>query len=445
MIVEGYTWRNPLRNDQAVAERQYALSMSVGTLHPILPAKPSHEAGMAVIGMSGVGKSVSIERVLSFLPPVIRHHVPKGSNASVVWVGSNLQVVWIKIECPPDGSPKHLFLWILHEYDRILGTYYVFEVGKRPTLDELLEKVINVTRYHHTGLIFIDEIQFATNGGGSHGDPLLNYLVTFKNRSRVPILVAGTPNATKIFTYSFRLARRSGDFGSPIFRNMSFDFEWEHFITQLFHFQWIRKPCKLNDALISHIYKLTQGIHALPIRLFQFSQIRSIRSGKEYLSSSLLDEVYDFYFKPIKFIINAIERNDQTIIKKYDDLLASTIAHFEAEIDRVTSISSEKDMHVKTKQQQNCELPAISDLVCMGIPQTIAIKFVGYALLANPRLKGNDLTNTALAMVDFDYIKQARAVPKVQRLRDIVGEAGTTNEKIEALVNAGIVLKSSKS
>lgn len=144
--------------------------MTADRLVPIVPPVPSHAGSLALFGVSGVGKTTSVNRVLSFFPPVIRHQQLRGSN---------LQVVWIKIDCPPDGSINQLFHWILLEYDRLLGTRYAKEVGRDARLDQLINKVAAVAKHHYTGVIVIDEVQFAVNAAKRRGDALMDFFVTF--------------------------------------------------------------------------------------------------------------------------------------------------------------------------------------------------------------------------------------------------------------------------
>src|SRR5258706_495440 len=57
---------------------------------------------ITIIGMSGAGKSYSIERVLCLYPQAIRHHFYKGEPFLYI------QVVWLKVNCPVDGTVRGL-------------------------------------------------------------------------------------------------------------------------------------------------------------------------------------------------------------------------------------------------------------------------------------------------------------------------------------------------
>lgn len=69
------------------------------------------------------------------------------------------QLVWLKVECPPDGSLKQLMHWILEQVDAAMGSNYRSYMGERSPVDERMALVGRVLEKHFTGLLVIDEIQ----------------------------------------------------------------------------------------------------------------------------------------------------------------------------------------------------------------------------------------------------------------------------------------------
>ncbi|MEP9325019.1 ATP-binding protein [Paraburkholderia phymatum] len=438
LITAGYAWRNPRDKTQILVRARYAESMNGSNgsnMVTIIPPRPAHEAGLALFGVSGVGKTTSLNRTLSFLPQVIRHAELSGSN---------LQVVWIKVDCPPDGSIKQLFHWMLLEYDRVLGTHYDKELGNTVRLDQLMNKVAAVAKYHHTGIIVIDEIQFAASGAARRGDPFMNFFVTFTNLVRVPLLIAGTPKALSLFEKSFRLARRSSDQGAIIFTNMAFDEEWEFFLKQLFKYQWIRKPRKFNKELSATLYELTQGIHALVVRLFQLAQIAAIRTGSERLSTTLLRTLARDRFGPVQPMMDALRSKKKRRIELYDDLLVEMLAGLDEEIRKQTE--SAKVMQAATQRQRNSvQLIAVSDLIAMGVPQSQALTAVIAALTEDDSLTGEDLVRAACEKAGITMESPHGADPEEQQsLPDIVRDAKSPEEALEMLRQAGWVVGDTK-
>ncbi|RQP34991.1 ATP-binding protein [Burkholderia ubonensis] len=429
VITQGYAWRNPLVNIQGLVRKHYSISMTGDGLVPIVPPKPSHAAGLALFGVSGVGKTTSLNRTLSFLPPVIRHKT---------LTGSGLQVVWLKVDCPPDGSVNQLFHWILLEYDRLLGTSYAVEVGRNARLDRLINKVAAVAKYHHTGIIVIDEVQFAVNGAAKRGDALMDFFVTFSNVVGVPLLLAGTPKALSLFEKSFRLARRTGDHGAIIYTNMAFDAEWEYFLTGLFKFQWIREPAVLDEKFSKALYDATQGIHSLVIRLFQLAQITAIRDGSEKMTVSLLRQLARDRFGPVQPMIAALRSKKKKRIELYDDLLVETLAGLDEEVKKNTR-GAQVQQATEQRQTNAAQLAAVSSLVSMNVPQSLALKAVLDALSEEPGLTGFGLVKAALLRTEITPAPPKPDLPEQSSLNDIVRGAASPEEAIKALRQAGVL------
>ncbi|SAK74374.1 Transposon Tn7 transposition protein TnsC [Caballeronia catudaia] len=435
LIIEGYMWRNPWDHSQKLVRSRYAASMSKKTMTPVLPFHPAHSAVMALTGVSGVGKSTSIYRTLSFVPPVIRHDK---------LTGSNLQVVWLKVDCPPDGSIKQLFRWILIEYDRLLGTHYEQEVGKTARLDQLMNKAAAVARYHHTGLLVVDEIQFAARGAARRGDPFMDFFVTFTNIAQIPILIAGTPQARPLMEKSFRLARRVCDRGSMTFTNMGFDDEWDFFLRGLFKFQWTSTAQRFNSDLSEVFYDLTQGIHALVLRLFQFAQIVAIQDRSEKISKEVLRYVSREWLGPVQPMLDALKSKKKNRIQIYNDLLIDTLAGLEEAVNK--EAEDAKIVEAREQRQRNqAKLASVSDLVAMGVREAQALVAVLEVLKRDASLTGADLTREACEKAGVTFNADLSLGPdEPPSLQDIVGDTTDPDKAVERLRLAGYVIGSSK-
>src|SRR5690606_12462215 len=81
----------------------------------------STASSMTLMGFSGIGKTTAIVRVLSLYPQVILHEHPLNL----------MQVVWLKLNCPHDGSLKSLCLDFFLKMDSLLGTNYYEKFGNR--------------------------------------------------------------------------------------------------------------------------------------------------------------------------------------------------------------------------------------------------------------------------------------------------------------------------
>jgi hypothetical protein len=118
-IRQSYVDRNPITVQSVQKLRQFSDSEQ-GYLFEKTDFRNvrSTAAGFTVIGMSGVGKTTAMERVLSLYPQCIIHTRYVDTPFYVK------QLVWIKLDCPYDGSIKGLCLNFFSEMDRILGSKY---------------------------------------------------------------------------------------------------------------------------------------------------------------------------------------------------------------------------------------------------------------------------------------------------------------------------------
>ncbi|MGU7816882.1 ATP-binding protein, partial [Burkholderia sp. AW49-1] len=303
----------------------------------------------------------------------------------------------------------------------------------------LINKVAAVARYHHTGIIAIDEIQFAVNGAARRGDMLMDFFVTFSNVVGVPLLLAGTPRALSLFEKSFRLARRTGDHGAIIYTNMAFDAEWEHFLTGLFEFQWTRKPAVLDEAFSKALYDVTQGIHSLVIRLFQLAQITAIQDGSEKMTASLIRHLAKDRFGPVQPMIAALRSKKKKRIEQYDDLLVETLAGLDEEVTQNARAAQVKQA-TERRQSNSAQLAAVSSLVTMQVPQPLALKAVLAVLADEPELSGPQLVKAALLRTEATAMPTVRDF-SVDRdgLTDIVRGAANAEEALERLHRAGVL------
>ena len=71
---------------------------------------------ISIIGISGIGKTTAIERLLLMYPQVIKHFEYKGECFT------RTQIVWLKIDCPYDGNLSTLCKSFFKAIDDILGT-----------------------------------------------------------------------------------------------------------------------------------------------------------------------------------------------------------------------------------------------------------------------------------------------------------------------------------
>lgn len=84
----------------------------------------SKARGFAIVGIGGIGKSTTVENILALYPQVIVHTRYYDQDFILK------QLVWLKLDCPRDGSTKSLCEHFFLTVDDVLGTnYYEHYVG----------------------------------------------------------------------------------------------------------------------------------------------------------------------------------------------------------------------------------------------------------------------------------------------------------------------------
>ena len=100
-IRQGYLHRSPLSPDYAMALADGHKAIKSGKYYLSTAYNPTG-SGFTIIGLSGVGKTSAITRILNLYPQVIVHS--RYHDKPLVLK----QIVWLKLDCPHDGLIKGL-------------------------------------------------------------------------------------------------------------------------------------------------------------------------------------------------------------------------------------------------------------------------------------------------------------------------------------------------
>lgn len=273
---------------------------------------------ISIIGISGIGKTTAIERLLLMYPQVIKHFEYNGENFT------RTQIVWLKIDCPYDGNLSTLCKSFFKTIDDILGTRYLEKFGYSSRVTSTM--LINMTKLawrYGIGVLVIDEIQHLLNAKNDIED-MLNFFVTLSNTVGIPTVLIGTSKAQKIFKGNFRQARRAASEGSIIWDRMTKDSpEWEFFLESIWEFQGLKNVVDLTDKIKAVFYDECQGITAVAVNLFLLSQERALQEGKEELTVSIIRETAKNDLQMIQPMIKALRNNNLSEIMKYEDISIS--------------------------------------------------------------------------------------------------------------------------
>lgn len=173
----------------------------------IMPDCEHQADSFSLLGAPGMGKTETINRVLRNIPKVIVHesYFDKKLN--------QIQIPYIRIQCPSNKSPKAACIQILHELDSILGTDYTD--GKRlrsVNIDMMICKISQLCMRFHVGIILIDEIQNIlrmNENAVASKESFISFMVELSNKTGVGIVSVGTPEVERFFILRKHLERRT--------------------------------------------------------------------------------------------------------------------------------------------------------------------------------------------------------------------------------------------
>ncbi len=312
MLRAGYRNRNPILGDY-LNELQHTYDDS---------QRPKRRKGSKIvfsalrkictyslIGMSGMGKSTTAEVILASYPQYILHE-----SLAIH------QVVWLKVECPKDGSVKEMALNIVRAFDTVLGTSHAPSFSSRVTLDDIMAKIKQLKNAHFLGLLALDEIQNVSVRKSGGREELLNFFQELVNEFKVPVFIMGTFKALDVLQLDARHSRRGGIMGSSTWRPLTQDDEFDALLEMLWAFQWLREPGELTQEFKNVVFAETQGVVAFIIDMFLVSQLSALSLGKETLTPELFRAVARKDFEFLQPLLNAMRSKQPNRLKRFSDV-----------------------------------------------------------------------------------------------------------------------------
>lgn len=301
----------------------------------------STAAGFNIAGVSGVGKSFSIDRILNLYPQVIHHNNYRGLNFT------HSQIVWLKIDCPFDGNPRGLALSFFKTIDAILHTIYRKDYGKSRRLQtELMSDMSIVAGNHFLGVLVIDEIQRLSLAKSGGADMLLNFFVHLVSEIGVPVVLVGTYKALAVLSGEFSQMRRGTGQGDLIWDRMPRDEQWEMFVRLLFRAQYTKKvfapddveklskkeqakrPTYTPQTLSEVLYEESQGITDLAVKIYMFAQERAIDTKKEVVTANIIRSVAKDKFGMLRDVLLALKYGNKEALARFEDVYPTAIKEY---------------------------------------------------------------------------------------------------------------------
>lgn len=279
-LMSGYHLRKPIKKEVNLKLKSNYRNLHSGSA---IVSESTASLSTCLLGISGIGKTTTINKILSLYPGGISHNHPE--------LDPFVQIPFVKLECPKDSSLKDLCLTFFGKLDILLGTSYQTIFGKkRETVDNMVIAMAKLTISHQIGMIIVDEIQHLTNVRSNSADTMLNFFVNLNNTLQVPIFIVGTPESINLFGKSHRLPRRWSGEGAEKWNIIPFDDEWKFIMEMLFRYQYTDEAIEYDENWASLFYHHCQGIIDRAVRIFIEAQKTVLYSTEKKLSSAIVEK-----------------------------------------------------------------------------------------------------------------------------------------------------------
>lgn len=340
LIMQGYLARNPFDKNykQYINETGKEIINRSFDINSRTNFRSTAGCG-TFIGFSGMGKTTTINRILSNIPQVIIHNEYKGQHFN------QIQLVWLKLEAPSNSSLKALCLQFFMRVDEILGTNnYKKYVSRNMSVDNMLPLISQVAQNIGLGLLIIDETQNIKKRGATQ---IMNFFVYLIN-SGINLCLIGTPGAYELFGKELRITRRLTGNAEIIYNNMDYGNQFVFLLESVWEYQWTEKFVPYSEEYGKLFYELTQGLSDLIIKLFVYAQQEAIEKGIEELSIDLIKKVARERFRLLEPMLESIRSKNPHRMAKYEDIRRIDIEERNVPFDKEKT----KPTPVKKKDQE---------------------------------------------------------------------------------------------
>ncbi len=422
LIRRGYLARNPL--NKTFLERirvLHQLREDEEEAHKYIDERLNYirstADSLSIIGISGIGKTTAIERLLLMYPQVIKHEIYKGQ------LFNRTQIVWLKIDCPYDGSLSTMCKGFFKSIDDLLGTRYLEKYGylNRVTSTMLLH-MTSLASMYGIGVLVIDEIQHLLHSKNDQ-EEMLNFFVTLSNTVGIPTVLIGTSKAQQLFKGNFRQARRAASDGAIIWDRMAEDSEeWEFFLETLWELQCLKTRSELTGEIKKTFYEECQGITSVAVNLFILAQERALfdeSNEDETITSRVLKKTAKEDMKIIQPMLNAIRKNDLKAMYKYDDIMINLD---DLMINHKQNTEYEGKIKVAMKERQNTLQYKRQDTI-----ESLSIEVASLGIF--DALDANDIRKFITKVVENKPIDSDYNTLKLESIQQVVALNGKKKEQ----------------
>lgn len=316
-IRNGYARRDP--RFPAVWSSFYQLETGLASSE----VGPVYANGMTISGITGLGKSHVVLRVLSTLPQTIKHTNLSPHMASLT------QIVWLRADMSTGAGIKALLLEILERVDDLLmsGTDYAEQnSGSRVSVERLIKNTIRILKTHFCGVIILDEIQKQNFGQKKGSERVRNFLLKLLNTG-IPVVLVGNPLGLTFEEdngESAQLSRRLQAHAKVRLDPAESyeDSDWKILVQGLWRCQILPQITPLDEDIQRALYMLTGGFPDFLSALLASSQRLAIKRKASALNEIFIQEAArsNSLLKEMKPLIEAFVLKDAFRLQRFSDI-----------------------------------------------------------------------------------------------------------------------------
>lgn len=341
MTRQSYRYRNPAN----------AATWGLVTDEPLAARVPRPPAMAAiVVGLSGMGKTCSIERSFGCYPQqVVRHDTFPRLK------GSHYQVVHLTAEVPPSGKLADLAANLMQAWDAAVALALPDEPGRFDvTLSKsregprMMDEWRRVAATHFLGCLHLDEVQNFFKIASLEGrrkklnikvrdaneyeralelsiieDQALKTILTLANTSNFALVCSGTPDGVGALTK--RLSNVQRFVASGYHRLSEFsgpeDGMFIEFMQVLGRYQYVVRKVPMDSELRAVVFKLTAGIPRIIIALWVAAHRVAFERKEDSLTLTDFTKAASTLLAPLAPAVAALLTRDPAMMRRYEDLM----------------------------------------------------------------------------------------------------------------------------
>lgn len=436
LIRGGYVSRNPLSKEYAKGfVDNWSNIQNQSFDHSVIQTGQT----MSIVGVSGVGKTRSLQRIFDMIPQVISHTEFKNHPLN------HYQVTYLKIETPFDGSVKTIIFDFMYRMDLLMGTdYFNRYCNSRLSTSQLMPIMAQIAKSANLGVLIIDEIQHLKAVKSKNSSQVLNFFTTLINTVNIPLIMIGTPKAMDVLQSQFRQARRSTNMGNVMWDRLKKDELWDLFAEGMWRYQWTKEETPFSEEISSVLYDVSQGVFDIAVKTVMMCQLRAISTGEERITGELLRMIGNEELKMVQPMLDALKNHDYRRLADYDDLSFPDIEKFlEQEqmiLDHKQVMQSLQKGVDSKKEMEKLIDDAVFRLNILGIDEAVAKKTVSKIVAQEVEVENlGDIVQKAFRILTSPQ-KDDDLEENERDLRSMV-EKGKNNDlsAYQALLEAGVI------